>query len=265
MNDTPLKLFWWAAKPNFGDALSQIVTQHAAGRPVVHAGPREAEMFALGSILQIARRVYGKPDHPKHRPVIWGSGMMSPIRTAFLDHVDVAMVRGPITASLLGLDTELYGDPGLLTADALGPVDRHDRTGLLLHHSQLGHPEIAALIENEPSIEYIDVRQGPEEVCRAIGACRHVISSSLHGLIVADAYGVQNTWLDPMSHGRLKYYDYAASIARPLGLPMRHEDIRKALPGLPDGPLAYTDGINKAKHDLMTHFPAALRATVPAQ
>lgn len=265
MSDTPLKLFWWAAKPNFGDALSQIVTQHAAGRPVVHAGPREAEMFALGSILQIARRVYGKPDHPKHRPVIWGSGMMSPIRTAFLDHVDVAMVRGPITASLLGLDTELYGDPGLLTADALGPVERHDRTGLLLHHSQLGHPEIAALIKDEPSIEYIDVRKGPEEVCRAIGACRHVISSSLHGLIVADAYGVQNTWLDPMSHGRLKYYDYAASIARPLGLPMRHEDIRKALPGLPDGPLTYKDGIDKAKQDLMTHFPAALRATVPAQ
>ncbi len=109
------------------------------------------------------------------------------------------------------------------------------------------------------------MRQGPEEVCRAIGACRHVISSSLHGLIVADAYGVQNTWLDPMSHGRLKYYDYAASIARPLGLPMRHEDIRKALPSLPDGPLAYTDGINKAKHDLMTHFPATLRGTVAAQ
>ena len=181
MSDTPLKLFWWAAKPNFGDALSQIVTQHAAGRPVVHAGRARPRCLPWAPSCKSRVGFTGKPDHPKHRPVVWGSGMMSPIRTAFLDHVDVAMVRGPITASLLGLDTELYGDPGLLTGDALGPVERHDRTGLLLHHSQLGHPEIAALIKDEPAIEYIDVRQGPEEVCRAIGACRHVISSSLHG------------------------------------------------------------------------------------
>ena len=260
MSDTPLKLFWWAAKPNFGDALSQIVTAHASGREVVHASPRDAEIFAVGSILQIARRVYGKPQRPDMRPVIWGSGMMAPIRAAFLEHVDVAMVRGPITAQLLGLDTELYGDPGLLTAEALGPVERHDKTGLLLHHSQLGHPEIKKLIETEPSIEYIDVRKGPEEVCRAIGACRHVISSSLHGLIVADSYGVPNTWLDPMKHGRLKYYDYAASIARPMPLPLRHADIAKALPTLAEGDLPYADGIAKAKSDLMTHFPAQLRA-----
>ena len=48
-------------------------------------------------------------------------------------------------------------------------------------------------------------------------------------------------------------------------LPMRHDQIRKALPTLPDGPLAYTDGIDRAKNDLMTHFPAALRSTEPAQ
>ena len=72
---------------------------------------------------------------------------------------------------------------------------------------------------------------------------------------------MQNTWLDPMSHGRLKYYDYAASIARPMPLPMRHEDIRKALPSLPDGPLAYVEGIDKVQARSNDPFPC--RAAQP--
>lgn len=262
MAEAPLKLHWWAQKPNFGDALSQLVTAHASGREVVHAQPAKAEIYAVGSILQIARRVWGKKDRPAHRPAIWGTGMLGPIQTAFTENVDIHMVRGPITASLLGLKTESYGDPGLLTAEALGDVpERHDKIGLVLHHGQLGHPAVKALIAAEPErIEYIDVQGTPEEVCPKIGACAHVISSSLHGLIVADSYGVANTWLDPLKQPRMKYYDYAAGIGRSLPLPVKHDDLAAVLPTLGDAELPYAGGISEAKDRLIKDFPSALRA-----
>lgn len=261
MAEAPLKLYWWDAKPNFGDELSRIVTGFASGRAIVHAPPRKAEIFAVGSVLQFAKRAWGKEGRPAHRPAIWGTGMMTALKTDFVEHMDIHMLRGPITASLLGVKTESYGDPGLLTAEALGPrPERHDRIGLVLHHSQLGDARIAALLEAETRLAYIDVQGSAEEVCRAIGACAHVISSSLHGLIVADSYGVPNTWLDPMAHARLKYYDYAAGVGRVLPLPLAHENIAAALPTLATGELPYASGLAAAKERLIRNFPSHLRA-----
>tara|TARA_R100000908_G_C3695911_1_gene108346 strand:+ start:297 stop:455 length:159 start_codon:yes stop_codon:yes gene_type:complete len=45
---TPLRLHWWKAVPNFGDALSPVVLAHVAGRRVEHAGVRKAEVWAIG-------------------------------------------------------------------------------------------------------------------------------------------------------------------------------------------------------------------------
>ena len=261
MADTPLHLYWWNAKPNFGDTLSQFVTAYASGRAVAHAEPRNAEIFAVGSIMQFAKRVWGNEKHPAHRPAIWGTGMMAPLKTDFVANVDIHMLRGPITAALLGVKTEAYGDPGVLTAEALGArPERHDKIGLVLHHSQLGDPRIVALLKAEPSVQYIDVQGTPEQVCREIGACAHVISSSLHGLIVADSYGIANTWLDPMKHARLKYYDYAAGVGRVMPLPLKHDDIAAALPKLGTGALPYAGGIAEAKDRLIENFPAHLKA-----
>lgn len=260
MASSALKLYWWNAKPNFGDELSRLVTAHAAGREVVHAEPRHAEIFALGSIMQFVRRCFRGKGFGVERPVIWGTGMMRPIGVDFVEAVDVAVLRGPITASLLGVKTEKYGDPGLLTAEALGDVpERSDKIGLILHHSQLGDARVRAALAKEPRLHYIDVQASAADVCREIATCAHVISSSLHGLIVADSYGIPNTWLDPMKHARLKYYDYAAAVERALPLPLGHDDILEVLPKLPTGALGYMDGIAKAKETLMTEFPARLR------
>lgn len=256
----PLRLFWWKGKPNFGDALSKIVTAYAAGRPVRHARPKYCEMFGLGSILQIAERNYRNPSENGNRPWVWGSGMMEGIGLGFRQNVRICMVRGPITASLMGIKSERYGDPGLLTAEALpaaGP--REDKIGLLVHHSQLGDPRIQTALQAEPRLYYIDVQGKPERVCAEISKCAHVISSSLHGLVVADAYGIANTWLDPEGHARLKYYDYAASIGRVLPVPLKMDDIVAALPQLSQRALPYVDGIAKAKATLLEHFPAELR------
>ncbi|MHA6344177.1 polysaccharide pyruvyl transferase family protein [Roseivivax sp. CAU 1761] len=259
----PLKLHWWDRQPNFGDALSARVTAHAAGRPVVHAAPKAADLFAVGSILQIVRRTHQGPRPDGSRPWIWGSGAMRPIRLDFLPHVRVAALRGPITESLLGVEAQAYGDPGLLIAEALGAApERQDRVGLVPHMAHVGSEALRALVAREPRLHLIDVRGAVETVCREIAACAHVVSSSLHGLVVADAYGVASTWLDPRGihrSPRLKFYDYAAGIERVMPRPITLEDLPARLPRLPQGPLPHADGVAAAKAGLMAAFPAELR------
>ena len=40
---TPLRLYWWNAVPNFGDAISPVIVGHLSGREVRHAAPKDAE------------------------------------------------------------------------------------------------------------------------------------------------------------------------------------------------------------------------------
>jgi pyruvyltransferase len=261
VDNPPLRLFWWQGVPNFGDALSALIVAHVAGRPVEHAGVVNCDMVAIGSLLQVVRRKYGKPRGDGVRPWIWGAGLMRAVNADFLDNVQVALLRGPVTAALLGIRATRFGDPGLLVPSILGDLPvRHDRIGLMVHHSQLDDPALAALIAAEPALELIDVRDDARDVCRRIAACAHVISSSLHGLIVADACNVASTWLDPGSQSHLKYHDYAASVGRVMIAPLALGDVPAYLRGLKDDTgLAHGDGVERAREALTETFPDALR------
>ena len=46
MTAAPIKLHWWKGVPNFGDAISALVVAYVSGRPVEHASPATAELFA---------------------------------------------------------------------------------------------------------------------------------------------------------------------------------------------------------------------------
>ena len=252
----PLSLFWWRRVPNFGDALSQLIVAHVSGREVVHASPKYAELFAIGSLMRVVRRNMGQLNDP----ILWGTGLLGPLPTDFLKEVDIVLWRGPVGAEAMGVRAKRFGDPGLLTADALGrPDNQEDKVGLVLHHSQTGDPRVTALAEREPRIEIIDVADDCVSVCRKIATCAHVVSSSLHGLIVADAYGVANTWLDPGENSFFKYYDYAASIGRPLRQPVTIDDLPTVVAKLNSGRLIYQDGIAEAQSALMSTFPSHMR------
>lgn len=260
---TSLRLFWWKAVPNFGDALSRLVVAHLSGHEVRHAGPGQADLYAIGSILQIARRKYSEVKTYAQKPMIWGSGLLHAVSsTEFLSNVNIALLRGPITASLLGVKTQRFGDPGLLVADVLAPApSKNHRIGLVPHHSQIEDPEIQTLANSSEEILLIDPRQDPATVCGQISACNHIYAASLHGLITADAYGVASTWVSPGDQGHLKYYDYAASIGRVLISPLAWDQIPDHLRNNNQpAELAYGAGIARAQADLRNSFPARLRA-----
>ena len=257
----PLRLFWWKAVPNFGDALAPLVVSHLSGRQVTHAGAGSCDLFAVGSILRVARRKNRAARADGRRPWIWGSGLLSPAPTDFLDHMQVALLRGPVTAALLGVRAARFGDPGLLAPEVLGSrPEPGERIGIVPHHSQADAAEIRALAASDPVFDLIDPRAPVDDVLRRIAACRVIVASSLHGLVVADAFGIPSLWADPGTQGRLKYHDYAAGIGRSLIAPLDWADLPAALRGLRDGPLPHAEGVAAARAALTETFPAQLCA-----
>lgn len=260
----PLRLYWWNGTPNFGDRLSQDVVAQLSGRPVVWAAPGECDLFAVGSLMNFVRRSHSLPRKDGTRPVIWGTGMIGPVRRDFVGNVAFVAVRGPLTAALLELKDLPMGDPGLLSPDLMPhPVEPDDRIGIVLHHSQKPDARLAAALKADPRLRLIDVTDEDHlGVIAAIGSCAHVFSSSLHGLIVADAFGVPNTWLNAdgiHASAAFKFYDYALSVGRLLNRPLPAAAIAEAVAALPPkAPLSYRDGVIAAQQALRASFPAAL-------
>lgn len=259
-HNAPLKLHWWKAEPNFGDAINPLIVGHVARRVVEHASPRKADMFAIGSLLQVVKRTHKEARNSGEKLCVWGTGLLNPIfGHNFLDNVELALVRGPVTAALLKCEMTQFGDPGLLINVAL-PFEgtRQDRIGIVPHLSLMEDPALLALAASDSAYLLIDPRGDAAEVCLQIASCAHVFASSLHGLIMADAYGVPNTWITPKGQSWLKYLDYAASIGRrDMGAPQSYEQAAS----VKSTPIAYEDGINAAREALYQCFPVRLKST----
>jgi pyruvyltransferase len=257
---SPLRLHWWKAEPNFGDAINPLIVGHVAGRLVEHIGPHCADLFAIGSMLQVVKRTQKLPREAGEKLCVWGTGLLNPFfGHDFLDNVELALVRGPITAALLKREMKRFGDPGLLINDTL-PFEgtRQDRIGIVPHYSLMEDNALLAFVASDPAYLLIDPRGDAAEVCLQIAACAQVFASSLHGLIVADAYGVPNTWITPIGQSWLKYLDYAASIGRSDMMAPRTFEEAKATKRTP---ITYNDNIIAAREALYESFPARLKST----
>jgi pyruvyltransferase len=266
----PLKLFYYKQEQNFGDEISATIVSHVAGREVVWAGHHNCEIYALGSLMKMVRNHDGTPREKGRKPFIWGTGVMSGlVDLEFLKNVRVALLRGPITAVLLQRDDRVFGFTGLLIADALGERPaREDVVGLVPHMHFADDPRFAIIADENPRIRLIDVRDpDAHKVVAQIAGCSHVTSQSLYGLVTADAYGIPNTWLDPLGiHGgaMLKFYDYAAGIGRAIGNPIEPSDIEWVARTAQTGALGYADGIAVAQEAMYASFPEGLKQRVAA-
>lgn len=261
MNLAPISLFYWIGTENFGDYLSRDVVAHVSGRQVEQAGNLEADLFAIGSIFQSVVQG-GRGRAKEDRPLVWGSGLMSTARRYDPEAQQIFSLRGPLTRAILDLPPLPYGDPGLLAADLLAQRPAPTgKIGILVHFSQKLSRALRAELAADPRFVMINLRTSDVfGVLTQIAACDHIVSSSLHGLIVADSFGIPNTWLDSTgihpSH-EFKFHDYALGVRRLLNLPIRPEQIIAAADSglFGGGELPYMAEVEKTKAAIREAFP----------
>lgn len=200
--------YWWAGVPNWGDRLTPHLLRRFAHIDPTRTEVDEAKVVSLGSVLE-------------HIPAGWhgviaGAGRLKLDSQLRFRGVAILGLRGPLSAAGIPGDYAL-GDPGLL-ADELVYVPTRDRAlGVLPHWSDRQLALRPEFLRYDPLI--IDPRDPPLDVARAIGRCRKLVTSSLHGMIVADAFGIprrfEYTPQFDREGGVFKFRDYSRSINTP--------------------------------------------------
>lgn len=221
---TSIKLFFYRGKsgvPNFGDELSPEIVAFLTGRRVDRAGRWSCELTGIGSILDRylttkGRAITGLQSMIGSRVTVWGSGLIS-ARKPSRHSLRILAVRGKLTRDALCAPVETpLGDPGLLVAKMMQFGGQRRGIGIVPHYTDKNHAMVNAL-SSLPGVRVIDVERGGSEVCSEISACSIVFSSSLHGLIVADAFGIPNQRLKfggNLKGGDFKFLDYASALDR---------------------------------------------------
>lgn len=211
MGNKSIKLYWWNKleneKKNFGDWLSPVLCEAISGRRVEYAEPHNCDLVALGSILHRLKNHFWT-----HRVHVWGSGLIEE-RPAFRSPHTFNAVRGKLTAAALKNHTvKTFGDPGLLS-DMLLPSNQYEklyRVGIIPHYADQNLP-IVAEFAKQTGVTFIDIFSETLDFLKQVASCDFIISSSLHGLIIADALGVPNGWIKLSNKIRgddFKFADY---------------------------------------------------------
>jgi len=204
-----VRVYWWNRLINFGDLITPELVK-AGGRVPEWSPGESAQLVGAGSVLQWLPSSF--------RGVVFGSGLIAPEGAHNLPKAEIIAVRGRLTAAAINCRSDvLLGDPGLLVR-RLSPrrVERDRILGLVPHYLDRRAPAVRCLAERFcDEALWIDVQRPAAGVVRAIDRCELVISSSLHGLVVADALGIPSIWArfsGELVGGTFKFDDYYSAL-----------------------------------------------------
>ena len=199
----------WFIKPrpgNFGDLLTPIILKHFDVDFEFSSSGFDA--ICVGSIASIAG----------YKTIVLGSGIIS-LNDKLDPEADWRFVRGPYTRRQVlyhgGKCPKIYGDPGLLLPLMCERSEIEYPVGIVPHFADYQYAK-----EKYPDAHIINVlNQDPISVVKEITKCEKIISSSLHGLITAHAYGIPAAWvhfngpitIKNKSYDDIKFIDYYSS------------------------------------------------------
>lgn len=220
----PINLYWWKGTKNFGDLIGPWMVEMLTGRPVVNIKGRKTPTSVVG--LATAGSLIASLDRPGLD--IWGSGSIRPIskaRAAWLAERRpraIHALRGRKTrwhvVKKLGWEApKVFGDPAVLLPRLYSPRSRPDAAGKTAIVAHYIHKATLGALDRE-RFHWVEVQDDPDAVVDQIATADRVISSSLHGVIVAHAYGVPWTWLtvadQPLGGGAFKFEDHFTTMNR---------------------------------------------------
>lgn len=207
-----VELFAWQPKNgtrNFGDHLSHVIVSAMAMRQQLTLDdevPSVRRMIAIGSSLHFAQ----------DGDSIWGTGVNGKIPQDLLTarNLKIKAVRGHKTAEVmrsLGHDVpNVFGDPGLLIP-RLFP-DRFKRKPERDYIVVPNLHDMSLVSDSEPVVSPL---MGWNRCVTEILRAKFVVASSLHGLIVAESFGIPARYVRlSETESRFKYDDYATGTGR---------------------------------------------------
>ena len=226
---------------NWGDDLNYYFISHLTKRPIVFL-----HRFWLAKKLNFRNylcigTLMDAVNYSRESTIVWGTGVSGQDRL-FTIPKEIRSVRGKKSIEFLQQKNMPYpalvGDPALILPLFYQPKNKEKKykLGIIPHVIDLEHP-IIKQIQSENSNEVLIINLSKFEkwtdIIDQICSCESIASSSLHGLITSDTYGVPNCWIElsgKISGGHFKFYDYASSVNRTFNGPITmHTNINQII------------------------------------
>jgi pyruvyltransferase len=210
-----IKVYWNPDTLNVGDTLTPHVVSHFRkdlSLQIVKPNV-SGKLLAIGSVLEVALR---------SGDIVWGSGAMFANSTfANSKECKILAVRGPRTRTILersGMRVPpVYGDPALLLPLMYKGkrANKKYRIGYVPH--MFDYEFVKSKISLNEDTNIIDIRLPCRQFIDKILECERIVSSSLHGIIIPEAYGISVEWAifsQKIPGFQFKFKDYFESTGR---------------------------------------------------
>jgi len=212
MNKT-IRTFYFKADVNFGDLINPLITRYVSGCELKWTINQNLPfLLSTGSLMTAAVKT----------TIIWGTGVMSKtIGTGPLDPENIYLLRGKLSQDYIhvkfGVRLKVpHADPSIILPEIFPfTKEKKYKLGYIPHYvdTRLKFTEYlrkqgVLIIESWDVLTYLE----------KMNMCENIISSSLHGCIIADAYDIPNKWItvsDKVVGKGFKFRDYYSSTHEP--------------------------------------------------
>lgn len=227
---------WYPQIPNMGDLLNKDMLESLFHIKIQRVSYDKSNISAIGSSLLSAfypinfkRRI--KQEIIKLFDIdpfyIWGTGFINydtrDQKMIQSRNIKILSLRGNLSKNRVEriLDKELNiptGDGGLLVDRWIGKgLPKKYRLGIIPHYKEKDSPFVREMKNKYSDSVIIDLGKKPIDVAKEIASCETILSSSLHGLIVADSFHIPNKHILLYPYGvrmlgdGFKFADYYSS------------------------------------------------------
>jgi len=207
---------------NWGDHINPIFSSFFTDRKIISVDIdafnkymrnkndiKQDNYLGIGSVLH----------HANSNSIVWGSGLQEPV-DVITNPKEITAVRGPLTKKALKNINiscpDVFGDPALLIPRFYQPIKQTKKYTLgVISHIKDIDAEVFLPYKNNPSVKFISMRKCGLKLIDEVMECENIISTSLHGLVIADAYEIPVCWIkvsDNIPGKDFKFRDYHESL-----------------------------------------------------